>query len=152
MKKNIQILFILGLIHTLISCSKENDTGIEGKWTSTSIILKNAFDFNGDGTSENEVKKELPCLNHELVLRNDRTGLYTSNLATPAPQPSTMPYTCFGENSSEIIWAESNKTILINGVDSSFEFQINILENNSLERTLLGINDEEEGRIIFNKQ
>lgn len=152
MKQSISVLFVSIIIYTLISCSKENNDSIEGEWTSTSIMLNNAIDFNGDGTAENEIEKELPCLNHSLILRKDRTGIYISNLAIPALQPSTVPYTCSDESSNEIIWSESNNTISISGVNSNLDFKINVLENNSLERILIGLNNMEEGRIIFNKR
>ncbi len=151
MKKNLIVLFVIVLFHALMSCSKDNDNGIEGEWNSTSIIFINGFDFDGDGTSGNEVKEELPCLNHNLILRTDGTGLYTSNRATSAPQPSVVLYTCFGETSNEFEWTLSNNAISITNTNSDSNFQINVVDKNTLERILFGLNGQEEGLITFKK-
>lgn len=145
-------LLFTGLFLTILSCSNDNnDNGIEGEWTSTSIRLIQGFDFDGDGTPGNEVKEELPCLNHSFNLNSNGTGQYTSNLAGVAPQPSLTLYACFWETTNEIKWTLSNDTISVIYADSDANFQINVLDNNTLERVLLGLNDEEEGRIIFKK-
>ncbi|MFS4492405.1 hypothetical protein [Maribacter sp. 2308TA10-17] len=152
MKKEIYLKMLICVL-IFNSCSDDNEeTGPIGSWNSISIILTNPFDFDGDGIEDNDAKAELPCLNHSFVLNSDGTGQYTSNLASLAPQPSTSLYTCSLEFTNSIEWTESNGTISIIGTQSDVAFQINIIDNNSLERILLGFNDIEEGRIIFKRQ
>ncbi|MBA5628818.1 hypothetical protein [Moheibacter lacus] len=123
-----KIAFALSLISTicLISCDPWEDdsyhetvqTGenveIPGNWKLTSILLEEAFDFNGDGNATNNLMTETNCYANELMAFNaDFSGVATSNsYANVIVNGDTYITECVPEvEETPFAWAQTQTTV-----------------------------------------
>ena len=140
MKKH--ILSTLVIITMFTACKKDDinenpgPVTLVGTWKLTAWKSANAYDLNGDGTTNTNLLNEFDCYHNELIIfDDDRTGIMKNSsstnviatLVTGTENTYTYAITCIQEQDNSFFnWSRPNEnTIAISESDETYNLNLN---------------------------